>query len=101
MESNISRWDTPKVHPHNDTNLESIIRLYMPLHVNVFCWDILGFVLETNMGTGDSYDVNIDFKNDGALDIKENAYVFAYLQISEVPIGLTPKEHDLVMHRAK
>jgi hypothetical protein len=58
-------------------------------------------VLEINMGTGDSYDVKIDLKNDGALDIKENAYVIAYLQINEVLIGLTPKEHDWVMHKAK
>ncbi len=41
-------------------------------------------MLETNMCSRDTYDVKIDLKNDGALDIKENAYVFAYLQISEV-----------------
>jgi hypothetical protein len=43
----------------------------------------------------------MESKGNGALDIYDDALVTAYLQASEVPIGLTPKEKDRVMHRAK
>ncbi len=35
------------------------------------------------------------------MDIYDDALVIAYLQASEVPIGLTLKEKDRVVHRAK
>jgi hypothetical protein len=43
----------------------------------------------------------MELESEGALDIHENALVITYLQGSEVLIGLTPKEHDHVVHRAK
>ncbi len=36
-----------------------------------------------------------------ALDIYDHALVIAYLQANEIPIILTPKEKDRVVHRAK
>jgi hypothetical protein len=45
--------------------------------------------------------VNINSKGNGALDIYDDALVIAYLQEGEIPIRLTPKERDHVVHRAK
>jgi len=47
------------------------------------------------------HDVDIKSKCNGALDIYDDAFVIAYLQAKEVPIGLTPKEKDHVVHKAK
>jgi hypothetical protein len=47
------------------------------------------------MGNGDSHDMDIELKGDGALNIDEDALVIAYLLISEIPVGLTSKECDL------
>jgi hypothetical protein len=45
------------------------------------------------MDNGDSHDdQDIELEGNGALDIHEDVLVIAYLQIGEVPIGLTPKE---------
>jgi hypothetical protein len=38
--------------------------------------------------------MDIESKGVGALGIHENAHVLAYLQASEIPVGLTSKEHD-------
>jgi hypothetical protein len=35
------------------------------------------------------------------LDIHEDAHVIAYLHIGEVLVGLTPKERDCIVHKAK
>jgi hypothetical protein len=43
----------------------------------------------------------MELEGNGALDIYDDALVIAYLQVGEVPIGLTPKERDHVVHRAK
>jgi hypothetical protein len=43
----------------------------------------------------------MELEGSGALDIYDDAFVIAYLQVGEVPIGLTPKERDHVVHRAK
>jgi hypothetical protein len=43
------------------------------------------------MGDDNSPDLKIELKGDGDFDIYENARVIAYLQASEVSIGLTPK----------
>jgi hypothetical protein len=45
-----------------------------------------------NSTSNDNYrDLEIELKGDGDFDIYENAHVIAYLQASEVSIGLTPK----------
>jgi len=47
------------------------------------------------------HDVNIESKRNGAQDIYDDAFVVAYLQAKEVPIGLTCKEKDHVVHKVK
>ncbi len=53
------------------------------------------------MDDGDSHDVDMDLEGNGALDIYDDAFVIAYLQVGEVLVGLTPKERDHVVHKAK
>jgi len=53
------------------------------------------------MDDGDPHDVDMELEGNGALDIYDDALVIAYLQVGEIPIGLTPKERDHVVHRAK
>ncbi len=60
-----------------------------------------GDVLQTSMDDGDPHDVDMELKGNGALDVYDDAPVITYLQANEVSIGLTPKENDYVVHRAK
>jgi len=60
-------------------------------------WD----VSQISMDDEDPHDVDIESKCNGALDIYDDAFVIAYLQAREVPIGLTPKEKDHVVHKVK
>jgi len=53
------------------------------------------------MDDGDPHDVDMELEGNGALDTYDDAPIIAYLQAGEVPIGLTPKERDRVVHRAK
>jgi hypothetical protein len=54
-------------------------------------------VPHSSMDNGDSrHDQDIELEGNGALDIHEDAFVIAYLQIGEVPIGLTPKEQTML-----
>jgi len=53
------------------------------------------------MGAGDSHDADIELDDDGALDIYEDTHIITYMKIGEVLVGLTPKEHDWVVHKAK
>jgi hypothetical protein len=43
----------------------------------------------------------MESEGNSALDICDDALVIGYLQVGEIPIGLTPKERDHVVHRAK
>jgi hypothetical protein len=52
------------------------------------------------MDDGDPHDVDMELEGNGALHIYDEARVIAYLQVGEVPIGLTPKERDYVVHKA-
>ncbi len=58
-------------------------------------------VPQTSVDDGDPYDVNMESKGNGALNIYDDAPIIAYLQASEVLIGLTPKEKGHAVHRAK
>jgi len=53
------------------------------------------------MDDEDPHDVDMESKRNGAQDIYDDAFVIAYLQAKEVPIGLTPKEKDHVVHKVK
>jgi hypothetical protein len=46
------------------------------------------------MSNEDSHDVNIEQKDNGALNIHDIAHVITYLQIGEILIGLAAKAHD-------
>jgi hypothetical protein len=43
----------------------------------------------------------MEVKGNGALNIYDDAPIIAYLQVKEVPIILTPKNKDHVVHMAK
>ncbi len=58
-------------------------------------------VPQISVNDGDSHDVEMELKGNGVLNIQDDALVIAYLQASEVLIGLTPKEHNHIMHRVK
>ncbi len=53
-----------------------------------------GDVHQINMSNEDSHDVNIEQKDNGALNIHDIAHVITYLQIGEILIGLAAKAHD-------
>ncbi len=87
---NANEKDTTKVHYHGDIDLEVVPRW----HASSYLCVLLGYskdVLHNNMGKDNSPDLEIELKGDGDFDIYENARVIAYLQASEVSIGLTPK----------
>lgn len=65
----------------------------------VSCWGTLR--MQIDMSIGDSYDVEIESKGNGALDLHDDAHVITYLQTNEILVGLTPKEQGYVVHRAK
>ncbi len=53
------------------------------------------------MGYESSCDAYIEPKGNGVLDTHENVLVFAYLQVNEILVILTPKECDQDVHKAK
>jgi hypothetical protein len=53
------------------------------------------------MDDGDPHDLDMESKGNGALDIYDYAPIIAYLQVGEIPIRLTPKERNHVVHRVK
>jgi hypothetical protein len=53
------------------------------------------------MDDGDPLDVDMESEGNDALDIYDDEPAITYLQACEVPIGLTPKKRDHVVHRAK
>jgi hypothetical protein len=74
----------------------------MPMHTFVpYLLGCFRDVLQTTMDDGDPHDVDMESKGNDALDIYDNEPPITYLQACEVPIGLTPKEKDRVVHRAK
>jgi hypothetical protein len=47
------------------------------------------------------HDVDMESEGNGSLDIYDDAFVIAYLQVGNFFIRLTPKERDCVVHKAK
>jgi hypothetical protein len=58
-------------------------------------------VFYNSTGDENSCDLEIELKNDGALDIHEDANIIARLQVYEVLVRLTLNECDQVVHRVK
>jgi hypothetical protein len=52
------------------------------------------------MGSGDSQDEDIELEGNGAQDIHEESWFFAYLQANEILVKMTPKEQNHVVHKA-
>jgi hypothetical protein len=44
--------------------------------------------LQININNKDSHDVDVEPKGDAGLNIHEDVFVIAYLQMGEVPMGL-------------
>jgi hypothetical protein len=73
-------------------------------HASAYLCTLLGCfgdVPQTNVEDGDPHDLDMELEGNSALDIYDDAHVIAYLQANEVPIGLTHKEKDRVVHKAK
>jgi len=45
-------------------------------------------VLQININTKDSHDLDVEPKGDAGLNIHEDVFVITYLQMGEVPMGL-------------
>ncbi len=60
-----------------------------------------GDVPQTSVDDGDPHDVAMELEGNGALDIYDDVPIITYLQACEIPIGLTPKERERVVHKAK
>ncbi len=87
---NANDKDTTKVNYHGDVDLEVVPRW----HASRYLCVLLGHskdVFHNNVGNENFCDLDIELKGDGDFDMYENACVIAYLQGSEVSIGLTPK----------
>ncbi len=85
---------------HGDVDLEVVPRW----HASAYLCTLLGCfgdVPHTSVDDGDPHDVDMELEGNGALNIYDDALVIAYLQASEVLIGLTPKERDHIVPRAK
>jgi len=94
--------DTIRVCWHGDVDLEVILGCHA---ITYFC-TLLGCYrdvaqISMKFECGDSHDANMELEGDGALNIIDDAFIIAYLQASEVPIGLTPKEQNRDVHKAK
>ncbi len=99
--SSSNEKDTTRAHWHGDVDLEVILGWHAFTYL---CTKLLGCfkdVPQINVDDGDPYDVDMESKGNGALNIYDDAPIIAYLQASEVSIGLTPKERGHVVHRAK
>jgi hypothetical protein len=95
-----NKEDTTGALWHDDVDLEII----PGWHASAYLCTLLGCfgdVLQTSVNDGDPHDVDMESKGNGALDIYDDAPIITYLQVSEIPIGLTPKERDHVVHKAK
>jgi hypothetical protein len=92
--------DTTKARWHGDVDLEAVLGW----HGSTYLCTLLGCygdVPQTNVNNGDPHDVDMESEANGALDIYDDAPIIAYLQASEIPIGLTPKERDHVVHKGQ
>jgi hypothetical protein len=97
---NSNEEDTTSVPRHGDVDLKAI----SGWHASAYLCTLLECskdVPQTSTDDGDPHDVDMELEGNGVLDIYDDAFVITYLQGSEVPIGLTPKEKDHVMHKAK
>jgi hypothetical protein len=72
------------------------------------CFDVLVYfvgvfwdVPQGNTSGGNSQSNDDELKGNSALDIHLELPIMAYLRVGEVPMGLTPKEQDQIVHKVK
>jgi len=90
---NFNEEDTTEVRWHGDVDLEVVPDWHAFAYLCTLfgcSWD----VSQINMDDEDPHDVDMESKRNGAQEIYDDAFVIAYLQAKEVPIGLKPKEKD-------
>ncbi len=98
--SSYSEEDSTGAKWHGEVDLE----VMLGWHAFAYLCTLLGCfgdVPKGNMGGGNSQSNDDEPEGNNALDIHLYLLVMAYLQAIEVPIGLTSKEHDWVVHKAK
>ncbi len=80
------------------------LEVVLKWHTFVYLCTLLGCskdVPKVRPSNGDSQEEDIEPKGNGVLDTHDDLFVIVYLQTSGVLVGLTPKELNWVMHRAK
>jgi hypothetical protein len=78
------------------------LEIILGWHAFAYLCTLLGCskdVPQTSVDDGDSHDVNMELKGNGVRNICDDAPIITYLQASEILIGLTPKEWDLLCIR--
>jgi len=73
-------------------------------HASLYLCTLLEFygdLPQISVDDEDPHGVDMESGGNDALNIYDDAPLIAYLQVGEVPIGLTLKERDHVVHRAK
>ncbi len=95
-----SEEDTTSARWHGEVDLEAMLRW----HAFAYLCTLLGCyrdVPQGNMGGGNSQSNDDEPKGNNALNVHLYLLVIAYLQACAVSVGLTSKEWDWVVHRAK
>ncbi len=92
--------DTNRACWHGDVDLEVVPRWHFFAYLCTLsgCYGDVPYI---SMDDGDPHDVDMELEGNGAVDIYDDALIIAYLQIGEIPIEITPKERDHVVHRTK
>jgi len=95
-----SEEDTTSAGWHGKVDLKAILRWHAFVDISILL-GCFGDLPLNNTGNGNSHSDDDEPKGNGALDIHLDLHVMAYLQACEVLVGLTPKEQDWVVHKAK
>jgi hypothetical protein len=85
---------------HGEVDLEVVPGWHASTHLCTLL-GCSGDVHQGNTSIENSFNDGDELEDNGALDIHLNLLVMAYLQVGEVPLGLTPKEWDRVVDKAK
>jgi hypothetical protein len=95
-----SEEDTTGARWHGEVDLEAILgwHAFANLCILLGCFTD---VPHGNMSSGNSHNNDDELEGNDALNIHLDLFIMAYLQASEVLVGLTPKEQDRVIHRVK
>jgi len=90
-----SEVDTTSARWHEEVDLEALPGWHAFAYL--CSWD----GSQGNTGSGNSHSDYDEPEGNGTLDIHLDSSTMAYLQTSEVLMGLTPKEQDWVVHKVK